>query len=77
MQRRRKQRPVPLNCNFCKEKKEVDFREIELINQSISDRGKIIGKDRSGICSKHQRQLTKNIKYARYIGLAPFVVRPG
>lgn len=76
IKRVRKQRPVPTNCPFCKEEKEPDYKEAEVLGHYMSERGKIIGKARTGLCAKHQRRIDRAIKKARYIGLLPFIVRP-
>lgn len=64
---------VAKNCQFCKEKKEPDFREVGTLAKYISDQGRILGHDRTGICSKHQRKLSVAIKRARHLALLPFV----
>ncbi|MGB9637594.1 MAG: 30S ribosomal protein S18, partial [Microgenomates group bacterium] len=60
----RKQRPVPQNCEFCHQKKNPDFREVEVLRKYITERGKIMSKDRTGLCSKHQSRLATAIKRA-------------
>jgi small subunit ribosomal protein S18 len=63
-------------CYFCQKNiKEIDFRDGELLRQFISGLGKIRPKKRTGVCSKHQRQLAKAIKRARYLGLLPFTTK--
>ena len=64
---------VPKECYFCVEKKEPVFSDIDPLKKFLTDRGKIVGRDRNGICSKHQRHLTIAIKHSRHIGLLPFV----
>jgi len=66
---------VPKNCSFCKDKKEPWFSDTEVLSRFLSERGKIIGKVRSGVCTKHQRRLTLAIKHARHLALLPFVAR--
>ncbi|PIV00875.1 30S ribosomal protein S18 [Candidatus Shapirobacteria bacterium CG03_land_8_20_14_0_80_39_12] len=66
---------VPRNCPFCKSKTKPDFKEPEILKNYLSERAKIIGKDRTGICSKHQRRLAQGIKRARFLGLLPFTVQ--
>lgn len=63
-------------CLFCKSGKEPSYKEREVIAAFVSDRGKIIPRERSGVCAKHQRGLAKSIKRARHLGLLPFLVRP-
>jgi small subunit ribosomal protein S18 len=68
-------KPCPKNCYFCINKLEPDYKSPEVLKNYLSERGKIIGKDRTGLCSKHQRRLAVEIKRARFLGLLPFVVR--
>jgi len=64
---------VPRNCFFCKEKAEPSFKEVANLSRFLSERGRIIGRDRSGMCARHQRKLTAEIKRARHLALLPFV----
>jgi len=64
------------DCLFCKKKTVPDYKEIALLSRFISDRGKILSRDKTGLCQKHQRRLTKAIKRARHLALLPFVVKP-
>lgn len=72
IQKKRKIR-VPRNCQFCKEKIEPDFKDVATLARYVSDRGRIIGRDRSGVCAKHQRRVAVAIKRARHLALMPFV----
>jgi small subunit ribosomal protein S18 len=65
-------RPVALNCPFCKGKTNPDYRDVETLEKYLSDRVKILGKARTGICAKHQRRLSREIKRARHLALIPF-----
>lgn len=76
IRRQRKLRPVPTNCPFCKEGKEPYFKDVDILSHYLTERGKINGKARTGLCSKHTRKVGQVIKHARYIGLLPFVVQP-
>jgi small subunit ribosomal protein S18 len=67
---------IIVECFFCNEKKEPSFLEFEILEKFVSERGKIMARVRSGLCSKHQRKLTNEVKRARYLALLPFVVRP-
>ncbi len=62
-------------CSFCQTKKEPSYTDTASLRRFISDRSKIIPKLRSGLCSKHQRKVTREIKYARHLSLLPFVTR--
>ncbi len=65
-----------IECLFCKEEKDPSFLESDMLSRFTSERGKILPRVRTGICSKHQKKITVEVKKARYIGLLPFVVRP-
>lgn len=61
-------------CRFCKDKNEnISYREIELLKDFISERGRIIPARISGNCARHQRMVTQAIKRAREIAFLPFV----
>ncbi len=65
-------RPVATNCPFCKEKREPDYKNSEELAKFVTDRGKIVGKIKTGLCAKHQRRVAKAVKRARHLGLLPF-----
>ena len=73
---RRAPRPVG-ECLFCKEKIVPYYREVEILQKFITDRGKIVSRGRSGVCPKHQRRLAQEVKRARHLALLPFTVRLG
>lgn len=73
---KRRVQEVRGECFFCKEKKEPNFLESEILGRFTSERGKILSRGRSGLCSKHQRKTTTEVKRARYMALLPFVVTP-
>ncbi|HOF02388.1 MAG TPA: 30S ribosomal protein S18 [Atribacterota bacterium] len=60
-------------CYFCAEKKEANYKDVELLNRFISDQGKILPRRITGSCAKHQRSLAAAIKRAREAALLPFV----
>jgi len=68
-----KRRKVPKNCPFCKGNKEPDYKEIDALRRYLSERGRILGKDITGVCAKHQRRVAKGIKRVRHLALLPFV----
>ena len=78
---RRNQKRTPLfrrrgMCMFCQEKKEPDYKEVEVLRRFMTDRGKLVGRNRSGLCQKHQRRMAVDALRARHLGLLPFVVQP-
>ncbi len=61
------------HCYFCQEKiEEVDYKNTDLLYKFISGQSKIISGKRTGVCSKHQRRLSRAIKRARILGLLSF-----
>lgn len=57
-------------CFFCQRNiKEIDFKEAQLLRNFISSSGKIKPKKRTGVCSSHQRKLTKAVERARFLAL--------
>ncbi len=74
--RKGKRRKIVLNlkCPLCESGvKEVTFKDVYQLKKFTSVRGKIISTEKSGVCAKHQRQVTKAIKRARTVGLLPYV----
>jgi small subunit ribosomal protein S18 len=69
-----KPKPVKKNCVFCNTETIPDYKNTEQLRAYVSERGKILGRARSGICAKHQKDLTREIKRARHIATLPFVV---
>jgi len=61
-------------CYFCVNNiSHIDYKDWQRLEKFTSSYGKIVPKRRSGVCSKHQRQLAIAIKRARYMALLPFV----
>jgi small subunit ribosomal protein S18 len=61
-------------CKFCAEKISfIDFKDGKLLSHFIPERGKILPRRISGVCSVHQRQLSEAIKRARHMAILPFV----
>jgi small subunit ribosomal protein S18 len=72
--RRARRTPVDLKCPFCESGlNKVTYKDVYQLKKYTSVRGKIIGRDKSGMCARHQRQLTSAIKKARYMALLPYV----
>ena len=63
-------------CKFCTEKIDaIPYRDVRLLQQFVAERGKIVPRRLTGVCTTHQRRLTKAIKQARNIALLPFAAR--
>ena len=60
-------------CGFCVNKvKHIDYKNIEVLKNYVSDRFKMDARRKTGTCSRHQRALASAIKRARIIALLPF-----
>jgi small subunit ribosomal protein S18 len=64
---------VARNCPFCKSNTTPDYKDAATLQKYMSDRAKLLGKDRTGLCAKHQRRLSVAIKRARHLALLPFI----
>ena len=61
-------------CVFCQDKIEhIDYKDTGRLRKLTTERGKILPRQISGTCAKHQRQLTVAIKRARYMALLPYI----
>ena len=61
-------------CAFCVAgENKIDYKDIAKIRKYITEKGKIIPRRQTGVCSYHQRELCTAIKRARNIALLPYV----
>lgn len=65
--------PVKKKCAGCKT--EPRYWDAVTLRRSLSDRGRIYPRTRTGCCAKHQRRLTREVKRARHLALLPFTVK--
>lgn len=60
-------------CRFCADKDvTIDYKDVKLLRNYVTERGKIIPRRILGTCATHQRQLCEAIKRARQIALLPY-----
>jgi small subunit ribosomal protein S18 len=60
-------------CPLCaKDAAVLDHRDVKLLSKFLSERGRILPARLTGVCRRHQRQLTKCVKLARTLALLPF-----
>jgi small subunit ribosomal protein S18 len=60
-------------CRFTAEGiKEIDYKDIGLLKQYVTETGKIIPSRNTGTKARYQRQLATAVKHARYLALLPF-----
>lgn len=51
----------------------IDYKDVKLLSQFLTERGKIIPRRISGLNAQNQRRITEAIKIARNMALLPFV----
>jgi small subunit ribosomal protein S18 len=62
-------------CFFDANKMEPSYLETAVLKKFLTERGKIVPAAKSGVCAKHQRLLSREIKRSRQVGLLPFTDR--
>ncbi len=55
--------------------KYIDYKDIDILKKFLNPNGKIMNHKRTGVTAKNQRQLALAVKYARFMGLLPFVAK--
>ena len=53
----------------------IDYKDVKLLQRYISERGKIVPSRITAVSASKQRELSKAIKRARFLGLLPFVIQ--
>ena len=51
---------------------EIDYKDLNLLKQYVTETGKIVPSRITGTEAKYQRQLAAAIKHARFLALLPF-----
>lgn len=60
-------------CRFCVDRiDDINYKDVRLLAGFVAERGKIMPRRISGVCTPHQRRLNDAIKKARNIALLPF-----
>ena len=63
-------------CKFCTEKiDQISYRDVRLLQGFVAERGKIVPRRLTGVCTTHQRRLSQAIKQSRNIALLAFAAR--
>ncbi len=61
-------------CMYCADKNLViDYKDVDKLKKFVSEKGKILPRRVTGLCAKHQREVTVAVKRARQIALLPFI----
>ncbi len=60
-------------CRFCTGPEMIiDYKDVKVLRNFVTERGKIIPRRIFGTCATHQRQVCEAIKRARQIALLPY-----
>ena len=63
-------------CPFsAKDAPVIDYKDTRLLQGFMSERGKIVPSRITAVSAKKQRELSRAIKRARFLGLLPYVLR--
>lgn len=61
-------------CRFCRDSaRALDYKDLDFLRRMTTQQGKLYGRKRSGNCAKHQRKAKLVVKYARYLGILPYL----
>jgi small subunit ribosomal protein S18 len=53
----------------------IDYKDVDILKKFLTPHARMISGGRTGVCSKHQRQLASAIKRSRFMALLPFVAK--
>ncbi len=60
-------------CRFCTDPEMIiNYKDVKVLRNFVTERGKIIPRRIFGTCATHQRQVCEAIKRARQIALLPY-----
>lgn len=60
-------------CRFTAEGiAEIDYKDLNLLRQNVTETGKIVPSRITGTSPKYQRQLATAVKRARFLALLPY-----
>ncbi|GAB1421505.1 30S ribosomal protein S18 [Anaerolineales bacterium] len=72
---RKKKRPrrrFGAKSYYCPKGRCFDYKDIDTLQRSVSETGKIKPRRQTGNCSRCQRELAREVKRARHLALLPF-----
>jgi len=59
-------------ANLGQDGRDIDYKDLELLRQYVTETGKIVPSRITGASAKQQRQLATEVKRARYLALLPY-----
>jgi small subunit ribosomal protein S18 len=62
------------SCPLCENGiRVINYKDDKSLSRLVTEQGKILPRRMTGMCARHQRQVTTAIKRARYLALLPYV----
>ena len=62
------------HCQFCFNNVDtVDYKNADILKKYLSSFARILPRDKTHTCSKHQRKVSQAIKRARFMALLPYL----
>ena len=58
---------------YCPKGKCFDYKDVNTLNKFVNEVGKIRPRRQTGNCARCQRELAREIKRARFLGLMPYI----
>jgi small subunit ribosomal protein S18 len=58
---------------YCPKGKCFDYKEVNTLEKFVNEVGKIKPRRQTGNCARCQRELAREVKRARFLGLMPFI----
>ena len=58
---------------YCPEGKCFDYKDVETLERYVNEVGKIKPRRQTGNCARCQRELAREVKRARILGLLPYI----
>jgi small subunit ribosomal protein S18 len=55
--------------------KHVDYKDTDTLRKFLNPHGRLLSRRRTGLSAKHQRDVARAVKRARYMALLPYIVR--
>lgn len=58
---------------YCPKGKCFDYKDVGTLNKFVNEVGKIRPRRQTGNCARCQRELAREVKRARFLGLMPYI----
>lgn len=63
-------------CPFSSDQSpKIDYKDVKLLQRFVSERGKMVPSRITAVSAKKQRELSRAVKRARFLGLLPYLIK--